>query len=87
MLKGFLSGLGKHLLDQGQGWLILSDLAEHLGLRTRAELMQWIDDAGLQVLGRVDVRPEHKKANDVADPIYKARSLELTSLWRLGIKA
>jgi hypothetical protein len=49
--------------------------------------MQWIDDAGLQVLGRVDVRPEHNKANDVADPIYKARSLELTSLWRLGIKA
>ncbi len=87
MLKGFLSGLGKHLLDQGQGWLILSDLAEHLGLRTRAELMQWIEDAGLQVLGRLDVRPEHKKANDVADPFYKARSLELTSLWRLGIKA
>ena len=35
MLKGFLGGLREHLLPEGEGWLILSDLAEHLGLRTR----------------------------------------------------
>ncbi|MFM8153575.1 MAG: methyltransferase, partial [Polynucleobacter victoriensis] len=56
MLKGFLSGLKEHLLPDGEGWLILSDLAEHLGLRTRAELLAWIDAAGLSVLGRNDVR-------------------------------
>ncbi len=35
MLKGFLNGLNNHLLEGGEGWLILSDLAEHLGLRAR----------------------------------------------------
>src|SRR5690606_7377909 len=40
MLAGFLSGLGRHLLPGGEGWLILSDLAEHLGLRNRDFLPQ-----------------------------------------------
>jgi SAM-dependent methyltransferase len=39
MLRGFLSGLAAHLAPGGEGWLILSDLAEHLGLRTRDELL------------------------------------------------
>ncbi|MDX5410769.1 MAG: class I SAM-dependent methyltransferase, partial [Thauera sp.] len=34
MLRGFLAGLAEHLEEGGEGWLILSDLAEHLGLRT-----------------------------------------------------
>ena len=33
MLKGFLGGLSQHLAPGGEGWLILSDLAEHLGLQ------------------------------------------------------
>ena len=36
MLRCFLSGLAEHLEEGGEGWLILSDLAERLGLRTRA---------------------------------------------------
>ena len=36
----------------GEGWLILSDLAEHLGLRSRDELLGWIAQAGLTVKGR-----------------------------------
>ncbi|HYJ40890.1 MAG TPA: class I SAM-dependent methyltransferase, partial [Steroidobacteraceae bacterium] len=36
MLRGFLKKLPGHLEPGGEGWLILSDLAEHLGLRTRA---------------------------------------------------
>lgn len=84
MLKGFLTGLRKHLLPDGEGWLILSDLAEHLGLRTRAELLEWIEAAGLSVLGRNDVRPTHAKALDKEDPLYRARAAEVTSLWRLG---
>ena len=35
MLRGFLGGLAAHLAPGGEGWLVLSDLAEHLGLRTR----------------------------------------------------
>ena len=83
MLRGFLAGLGEHLLPGGEGWLILSDLAEHLGLRTREELMSWIDQAGLQVMGRDDIRPTHGKTLDKDDPLHAARSAEVTSLWRL----
>lgn len=84
MLRGFLSGLATHLSEGGEGWLILSDLAEHLGLRTRAQLLQWISDAGLQVLGRRDTRPHHGKAHDSSDPLHAARAAEVTSLWQLG---
>jgi SAM-dependent methyltransferase len=83
MLRGFLSGLRAHLSPQGEGWLILSDLAEHLGLRSRDELMGWISEAGLQVAGRHDIQPRHGKATDETDPLHAARSQETTSLWRL----
>ncbi len=85
MLRGFLSGLAKHLEPGGEGWLILSDFAEHLGLRTRAALIAMIDAAGLEVIGRDDIRPQHPKATDAADPLHRARSAEVTSLWRLGV--
>lgn len=84
MLKGFLSGLAAHLAPGGEGWLILSDLAEHLGLRTRAELLAAIEAAGLKVLDRIDVKPAHKRAFDATDPLHAARSRETTSLWRLA---
>ena len=83
MLKGFLGGLGAHLEPGGEGWLILSDLAEHLGLRPREQLLGWIDAAGLEVAGRHDVRPTHPRASDASDPLHAARSREVTSLWRL----
>lgn len=84
MLRGFLSGLAAHLAPGGEGWLILSDLAEHLGLRTRETLTGWFDAAGLRVIDRLDIRPRHPKAADSSDPLHAARAAELTSLWRLG---
>ena len=84
MLKGFLAGVGAHLAPGGEAWLILSDLAEHLGLRPRAELMNWIAAGGLKVIERHDVRPTHPRAADATDPLFAARSAEVTSLWRLG---
>lgn len=83
MLRGFLGGLKAHLSATGEGWLILSDLAEHLGLRSREQLLGWIEAAGLSVAGRHDVRPTHAKAQDADDPLHAARSQEVTSLWRL----
>jgi methylase of polypeptide subunit release factors len=85
MLKGFLAGLKDHLLEDGEGWLILSDLAEHLGLRSREQLLGWIAGAGLEVAGRHDIRPSHPKASDADDPLAAARMAELTSLWRLRV--
>ncbi|HEU4708725.1 MAG TPA: class I SAM-dependent methyltransferase [Methylophilaceae bacterium] len=86
MLLGFLNGLAAHLTSGGEGWLILSDLAEHLGLRSRDELLASIEQAGLQVMERIDTRPRHGKAKDPTDPLYAARRLEVTSLWRLAAK-
>jgi methylase of polypeptide subunit release factors len=84
MLRGFLAGLSAHLSDGGEGWLILSDLAEHLGLRTRAELLGWIEAAGLAVQGRIETRPVHAKASAGSDALQAARAAERTSLWRLA---
>jgi methylase of polypeptide subunit release factors len=86
MLRGFLAGLADHLEPGGEGWLILSDLAEHLGLRSRNELLGWINAAGLKVAGRSDVKPQHPRASDETDPLHAARSAEVTSLWRLAVR-
>ena len=85
MLRGFLAGLASHLEPGGEGWLILSDLAEHLQLRTREELLEWIAQGGLKVLGRQDVKPRHGKSADASDALHAARAAEVTSLWRLGL--
>ncbi|MDQ5881324.1 MAG: hypothetical protein QG616_1154 [Pseudomonadota bacterium] len=84
MLKGFLAGLKDHLAPSGEGWLILSDLAEHLGLRSRADLLKLIESAGLKIIQRHDIRPRHPKAADIDDPLHLARVAEKTSLWRLA---
>ena len=83
MLRGFLQGAGKHLAPQGEVWLILSDLAEHLQLRTREELLGWFAEAGLTVKYRLDTQPKHGRSQDESDPLYAARSAEVTSLWCL----
>ncbi|WP_409185698.1 methyltransferase [Amycolatopsis sp. VS8301801F10] len=83
MLNRFLAGLRDHLTPHGEGWLILSDLAEHLGLRTRAELLARISAAGLEVAGRRETTPRHRRATDSADPLHAQRSRERTTLWRL----
>jgi precorrin-6B methylase 2 len=83
MLKGFLKAATGHLKPGGQAWLILSDLAEHLQLRSRQQLLQWIDEAGLAVTDRLDAKPTHGKRLDRQDPLYDARQAEITSLWLL----
>ena len=84
MLLGFLKGLTTHLAPGGEGWLILSDFAEHLGLRSRADLLAAIEAGGLRVIGKIDATPHHPKALDESDALHTARALEVTSLWRLA---
>jgi len=86
MLRGFLGKLADHLEPGGEGWLILSDLAEHLNLRTRAQLSEMFEVAGLRVLARHDVPPRHPRAADESDPLHLARAAEVTSLWRLATR-
>jgi SAM-dependent methyltransferase len=85
MLRRFLGALPAHLEPGGEGWLILSDLAEHLGLRSRAELLAAFQAAELQVVDRSDARPQHLKVSDRSDPFHAARAAEVTSLWRLTL--
>lgn len=85
MLKGFLSAVRNYLAVNGEAWLILSDLAEHLELRSRAELEGWIKEAGLTIIEKLDIAPKHKKASDATDPLHAARSKEVTSLYRLKV--
>ena len=83
MLRGLLQGAKTHLAEQGEVWLILSDLAEHLQLRTRKELLGWFADSGLKVKYRLDTKPKHGRSQDDTDPLFAARSAEITSLWCL----
>ncbi|WP_433660390.1 methyltransferase [Nocardia sp. CA-128927] len=85
MLRGFVAGLAAHLEPGGEGWLVLSDLAEHLGLRTRDDLLALIDSAGLRVIDKSDTTPRHPRAQDATDPLHAARAAEVTSLWRLAV--
>ncbi|MFG2576366.1 methyltransferase [Streptomyces sp. NPDC048481] len=87
MLHTFLTGLSAHLRPGGEGWLILSDLAEHLGLRTRRQLLAAIDASGLRIVGKADVKPRHPRSRDATDPLHAARKAEVTSLWRLAVRA
>lgn len=87
MLRGFVQGAKQHLAEQGEVWLILSDLAEHLQLRTREELLGWFAEAGLAVKYRLDTEPKHGRSQDKTDPLFAARSAEITSLWCLVAQA
>lgn len=84
MLRGFLGGLAGRLEPGGEGWLVLSDLAELLGLRGREELMAAVEEAGLRVVDRMDTRPRHARVRDTGDPLHAVRAAEVTSLWRLA---
>jgi SAM-dependent methyltransferase len=87
MLRGFLQGLPSHLAPDGEGWLVLSDLAEHLGLRAPGELQAMFTEAKLRVIARHDVRPHHPKVADRSDSLHVARAKEVTTLWRLATVA
>ncbi|WP_067693258.1 class I SAM-dependent methyltransferase [Nocardia jejuensis] len=86
MLHRFLDGLTAHLTPGGEGWLILSDLAEHLELRASGELLERISAAGLRVVDKYDTAPRHPRARDTTDGLHAARGREITSLWRLAPK-
>ena len=83
MLQAFLQRAPAHLNPGGQIWLIMSDLAEHLGLRQPNELAERIAAAGLTASQRLDTRPQHPKSRDQTNPLAAARSRETVSLYIL----
>lgn len=84
MLERFLNGAKSRLAPDGEVWLVLSDLAELVELRTRAELLALVDDAGFRVIERSDSKPGHPRAAAPDDPLHEFRKRETISLWRLA---
>lgn len=83
MLRTLLQQVGQYIRPQGELWLIMSDLAEHLGLRSPDGLSELFKQYRWQVLEVLHTPPKHSKAQDVQDPLAFARQKELTSLYRL----
>ncbi|MGY0499814.1 methyltransferase [Nocardia sp. FBN12] len=85
MLTEFIRDLGAHLTPGGEGWLVLSDLAELLGMRPADHIPNLVDKAGLRVVDTLTTRPRHPRATDRDDPLAAARTAETTTLWRLRL--
>ena len=83
MLHMFLYQAKKHLNSNGQIWLIMSDLAVHLGLRHADDLYSWFEQYGWTIVTQYQTIPQHKKAHNTKDPIAFARQKEITSLYIL----
>ena len=80
VLTGFLEGLPAHLTERGRGALLLSNLAELLGLRPPGFLEAQFDANGLERIGRFEMAAKHGKARDTNDPLHHVRSKEVTTL-------
>jgi SAM-dependent methyltransferase len=83
VLARLLTGLPQHLEAGGEAWLVLSDLAERLGLRPAGAVEAMLGQAELRVAFTLDARPSHPSASDAADPLAEARRAETTRLYGL----
>ncbi|WP_232664427.1 methyltransferase [Pseudonocardia sp. TRM90224] len=85
MLTTFLRELPAHLSSGGEGWLVISDLAELLGLRSRDWLPETITRAGLHIHERRDA-PRRQRTARAHDPLDAYRDAETVSLYRLRVR-
>lgn len=86
MLHAVLRDAPQHLREGGELWLIMSDLAEHLGLRGAEDLATWFAQYGWRVVAQSETTPKHSKAQDPHDPLAFARQRERTYLFVLQIE-
>jgi methylase of polypeptide subunit release factors len=86
-LSAFLAGLPAHLAPGGEALLVLSDLAERIGLVARGWLEAAIGTAGLERVAVRSAPASHPRARDEDDPLHLARASEVTSLHVLRVAA
>jgi hypothetical protein len=95
MLHGFLKGLHRYLLPKGEGWLIMSNIAEIVGLRSRESFLQTVEQSGLIVLRKFDYcasnilyekEDEKDDSDDANDIMITARKKEVISVWKFGLR-
>jgi methylase of polypeptide subunit release factors len=82
-LARLVAGIPGRLAPGGEAWLVISDLAERLGLRPPGHVEALAAGAGLRVVDVREARPAHPRARDAADPLHAVRSREVTRLYRL----
>ncbi len=85
VLARLVAGLPAHLSPGGEAWLVLSDLAERVGVRAPDALRDLLSAAGLRVAFTLEARPTHPRARDAADPLARARAAEVTRLHALRV--
>ena len=82
-LQALVLGLPARLAPGGEAWVVLSDLAELLGLRPPDHVAALAARAGLRVADVREARPSHPRATDADDPLHAFRAREVTRLFRL----
>jgi len=83
LLEALVAGLPRVLRPGGEAWIVLSDLAERLGLRAPGTLEALAARSGLRVAATLEARPSHPRALDREDPLREARGAEVVRLFRL----
>lgn len=83
MLRSFLDNAASYLKPKGEVWLIMSNFAEQLGLRTPDQLSMMIKSTGLDIVEKRDIKPCHPRSMNALDSLHAARKSEVVSLWRL----
>ena len=82
-LERLVLELPAHLAPGGEAWIVISDLAELLGLRPPGHLAALAARAGLRVAAVREARAVHPRARDRGDPLHAFRAREVTRLHRL----
>lgn len=82
-LERLVLGLPSRLAPAGEAWIVVSDLAELVGLRAPGHLAALAARAGLRVADVREARPAHPRARDEGDPLHAFRAREVTRLHRL----
>ncbi|WP_242347017.1 methyltransferase [Anaeromyxobacter terrae] len=83
-LERLLRALPGRLAPGGEAWIVISDLAERLGLRPPGAVEALAIAAGLAVRDVREARPAHPRVKDREDPLHAARAAERTRLYRIG---
>ena len=82
-LERLVHAMPERLAPGGEAWIVISDLAELLGLRPPGHVEALAAQAGLRVADVREARPSHPRAGDRDDPLHAFRAREVTRLFRL----
>lgn len=83
LLDRIVEELRARLEPGGEAWIVVSDLAERLGLRPAGHLAALAARGGMIVTDVLETSPVHPRSREAGDPLHAARASEITRLYRL----